>query len=71
MKKQSYSPAKTIQKVFRLLVVLAGEQPMKPSELVQKLGLTRSNLYRLLATLQEMGYLEVTQDAKYLLTFKM
>ena len=71
MKKQSYSPAKTIQKVFRLLEVLAGEQPMKPSELVQKLGLTRSNLYRLLATLQEMGYLEVTQDAKYILTFKM
>lgn len=71
MKKQSYSPAKTIQKVFRLLEALGEEQPAKPPELARKLGLTRSNLYRLLATLQEMGYLETTQDAKYILTLKL
>jgi len=53
MKEKSYSPAKTVQKAFRLLEVLAEVQPVKPSELAKKANLARSNLYRLLTTLME------------------
>jgi len=70
-KSKSYAPAKTIKKVFRLLEALGEKQPAKPSELTQKLSMTRSNLYRLLATLKEMGYVENTSDSKYILSVKM
>lgn len=71
MKQKSYSPAKTVQKAFRLLEVLAEVQPVKPSELAKKANLARSNLYRLLTTLEEMGFVEKTFDARYILSFKV
>jgi DNA-binding IclR family transcriptional regulator len=71
MRQKSYSPVKTIQKAFRLLEVLADKQPAKPSTLVQELRLPRSNIYRLLATLQEMGYVEKDSGSRYRLGFKM
>lgn len=51
--------------------VLSQKQPMKPSELAKQLNLTRSNIYRLLVTLQEMGYVERAADATHSLTMKM
>ena len=71
MKQKSYSPAKTVQKAFRLLEVIAEVQPVKPSELAKKANLARSNLYRLLTTLEEMGFVEKTFDGRYTLSFKV
>ncbi len=71
MELKSYSPAKTVQKAFSLLELLAEKQPAKPAELAKQLNLPRSNLYRLLATLIKMGYVEETPDARYLLSFKV
>lgn len=51
--------------------VLSQKEPMKPSELAKQLNLTRSNIYRLLITLEEMGYVERTAGAAYSLTMKM
>jgi len=71
MPQTPYSPAKTVQKTFWLLEHLAKRQPARPSELVQQLKLTRSNVHRLLSTLQELGYIEKTADSRYRLTFKL
>jgi len=69
--KQPYSTAKTVQKALRLLEILGEKQPTRPSELVQQLGLSRSNLHRLLATLREMGYVEKDFESRYRLSFKV
>lgn len=71
MKQKSYSPVRTLQKAFRLLEVLGEAQPARPSELVKQLNLSRSNIHRLLATLEEMGYVEKVPGAKYRLSFKI
>ena len=71
MKHPSYSKAITVQKAFTILELLGERQPARPSELIQQMKLSRSNLYRLLTTLQEMGYVEKTADSKYHLSFKM
>ena len=71
MKQQSYSTAKTVQKALRLLEILGEKQPTRPSELVQLLELSRSNVHRLLATLREMGYVEKDFDSRYRLSFKV
>lgn len=71
MKRLSYSPVRTAQKTLRLLETLSEIQPARPSELAKRLNLSRSNCYRLLSTLQEMGYVERTDDARYRLGFKL
>jgi IclR family KDG regulon transcriptional repressor len=71
MKQKSYSLATTVQKAFRLLEILGEKQPARPSEIVKQLALSRSNVYRLFSTLQEMGYIEKDIDLKYNLSFKM
>jgi IclR family KDG regulon transcriptional repressor len=71
MKQKAYSTAKTAQKALRLLEILAEKQPTRPPELVKHLGLSRSNVHRLLATLLEMGYVEKDLDSRYRLSFKL
>ena len=56
--KNSYSPAKTVEKALRLLEIVRLEQPVRPVTLAGQLGLTRSNVHRLLATLEELSYVE-------------
>ena len=68
--KKSYSPVKTIQKAFRLLEYLGEHQPAAPLELARELKLTRSNVHRFLATLEELGYVDRDPDSGYSLTFK-
>ena len=53
--KTSYSPAKTVEKALRLLEIVRFEQPVRPVSLAHQLGLTRSNVHRLLATLEALG----------------
>ncbi len=69
--KNPYSPAKTVKKAFRLLEFLGEKQPSRPSELVQQLKLTRSNVHRLLSTLEQVGYVEKSDDSRYRLSCKM
>jgi DNA-binding IclR family transcriptional regulator len=56
--KTSYSPAKTVEKALRLLEIVRFEQPVRPVSLAHQLGLTRSNVHRLLATLEALSYVE-------------
>ena len=70
MKKTSYSPAKTVEKALRLLEVIREEQPVRPGVLTSRLGITRSNVHRLLATLEELSYVERNSDSAYRLGLK-
>lgn len=69
--KNSYSTAKTVQKAFNLLEFLGEKQPARPPELAQQLKLTRSNVHRLLSTLEQIGYVEKSDDSRYRLSFKV
>jgi DNA-binding IclR family transcriptional regulator len=70
MKNKSYSPAKTVEKALRLLEIIRDEQPVRPPTLASRLGLTRSNVHRLLATLEELSYAEKGADSAYRLGLK-
>jgi DNA-binding IclR family transcriptional regulator len=69
--KNSYSPARTVQKAFKILEVIGEKQFVKPSELVKQLQLSRSNVHRLLSTLIELGYAEKSNDGKFRLGLKI
>jgi DNA-binding IclR family transcriptional regulator len=71
MQQKSYSAAKTVQKALRILESLGEQQPLRPSEIARKLNLSRSNIHRLLSTLEEMGYVERRPDTTYCLGFKV
>ncbi len=71
MQKKSYSEAKTVQKALKILESLGERQPLRPSDIAQELGLSRSNIHRLLFTLEEMGYVERSPDSAYYLGFKV
>jgi IclR family transcriptional regulator, KDG regulon repressor len=71
MGKKSYSAAKTVQKALKILESLGDGQPLRPSEIAKQLGLSRSNVHRLLFTLEEMGYVEKKLDSTYYLGFKV
>lgn len=71
MKQRSYSPVTTVQKAFRLLEVLGEKQPARASELGKHLRLSCSNVHRLLATPQDMGYVERLSNATYRLSIKL
>jgi len=60
-----------VLKAFRLLEFISTNQPVKPAQITKKLGLSRTNVHRLLSTLIHVGY--VTKDEKrgYRLTFRM
>ena len=71
MTKNSYSTSKTIVKAFRLLEFLSEHQPSRVSQLTEGLGLTQSNLYRILDTLQDLGYVTKISKATYRLSMKV
>jgi len=71
MEQKSYSAAKTVQKALKILESLGERQPQRPSEIAEQLGLSRSNVHRLLFTLEEMGYVERKPDSTYYLGFKV
>jgi IclR family KDG regulon transcriptional repressor len=71
VKKISYSKAKTVQKTFRILETLREKQTVRPSELANQLKLSRSNVHRLLFTLQDLGYVEKLEDSRFRLSFKI
>jgi len=68
---KSYSPATTVQKALQILEILGESQALNPVELSSRLGLTSSNVHRLLATLAQMGYVEKGPDSKFRLGLKV
>jgi IclR family KDG regulon transcriptional repressor len=71
LKQTPYTTAKTVEKAFGLLEALAEKQSSRPSELVHKLGMSRSNVHRLLATLERLGCVEKTLESQYRLGLKI
>lgn len=68
---KSYTPAKTVQKCFRILEFIGANQSVRVPEIVKGLGLTRGNVHRLLATLEGMEYVEKLEDSKVRLSYKI
>ncbi len=66
----SYKLSTTVLKAFQILEFVGAHQPVQPSKIVKELGLNRTNVHRLLATLSEIGYVVKTQEG-FSLTFKL
>lgn len=66
----SYKLSTTVLKAFQILEFVGANQPVQPSSIVKELGLNRTNVHRLLATLAEIGYVVKTQEG-FSLTFKL
>lgn len=63
---------KTAQKALRMIELFcASPAPRGVSELGRELSLPKSNIHRLLTTLEAEGYLRRTDDKTYTLTFKL
>lgn len=58
-------------KAFNVLEFISNNQPVKPSKIAERLGLTRTNVHRLLTTLMEIGYVTKDDTKGYRLTFKV
>jgi DNA-binding IclR family transcriptional regulator len=71
LKQTPYTIAKTVEKAFGLLEALSEKQPLRPTELVHKLGMSRSSVHRLLATLERLGCVEKTIESQYRLGLKI
>jgi len=65
-----YNVSSSVGKAFRLLECLAANQPITAPEISKKLGFNKTNTYRLLATLVEIGYIYKGENG-YNLTFKL
>ena len=68
---QTYRPTETVLKAFRIVEFISAHGSVKPADITRHLGLSRTNVHRLLATLIQIGY--VTRDEKhgYRLSFKL
>ena len=66
----SYKLSTTVIKAFQVLEFVGANQPVQPSQIVRHLGLNRTNVHRLLATLVDIGYVVKNQDG-FSLTFKL
>jgi DNA-binding IclR family transcriptional regulator len=53
----------TVRNAFRLLEAFQGAEELGVTELSRKLGLHKNNVFRLLATLEEGGYVEQCTDS--------
>jgi DNA-binding IclR family transcriptional regulator len=63
---------KAFTKGLHLIEVLAlSERPRRITDLAQELSFTKSNVHRLLATLQQLGYVRQNADTSYELTTRM
>lgn len=69
-KSGTYKLSTTVMKAFHVLEYLGCHQPVQPSQIVNALGLNRTNVHRLLATLVEIGYVIKTVEG-FSLTFKL
>ncbi len=58
----------TASKIIELMGIEGG---LTPVQIAKELNLTRSNVHRLLATLQDLGYVEEVKEKVYNLTFKL
>ncbi len=67
----TYKPTTTVLKAFHVLEFISTNQPVKPAEIASRLGLTRTNVHRLLTTLIEIGYVTREENRGYRLTFKV
>lgn len=67
----SYVPAKTLEKGFRILELLGEKQPLRVPEIVKLLDLNRTNVHRLLATMERLGYVEKTEDQRVRLSYQL
>lgn len=65
-----YKLSTTVIKAFQVLEFVGTNQPVQPSQIVRELGLNRTNVHRLLATLTSIGYVAKNQDG-FSLTFKL
>ncbi|MDX2480778.1 MAG: IclR family transcriptional regulator [Desulfuromusa sp.] len=70
IKAGSYKLSTTVMKAFHLLEHIGSNQPVQPSQIVNELGLNRTNVHRLLATLIQIGYVVKTAEG-FSLTFKL
>lgn len=68
---QPYRPTTTVLKAFEILEFISTHQPAKPAQITERLGLSRTNVHRLLATLMRIGYVMRDGQKGYRLTFKM
>ncbi|MFP4151996.1 MAG: IclR family transcriptional regulator [Alkalispirochaeta sp.] len=66
-----YKPTTTVLKSFHVLEFISNNQPVKPSVIADRLGLTRTNVHRILTTLMEVGYIAKEDHRGYRLTFKL
>lgn len=71
MFKKSYSPVTTLEKALSILESIAERGPVRPAELAKHTGLSRSSVNRLLATLQEKGYVESRDGKHFQLGYKV
>lgn len=55
----------TVANAFRLLEAFENEDGLGVTELAQRLGIHKNNVFRLLATLEHLGYMEKTEDDRY------
>lgn len=68
--KKSYVLSTTVLKAFSVLEYIGYHQPVQPAALIEALGFSRANIYRILATFMEIGYVEKGPEG-YSLTFKL
>jgi len=67
----SYRPTETVLKAFRILEFISEHRSVKPADITRCLGLSRTNVHRLLATLMHIGYVTRDTDRGYRLSFKV
>lgn len=68
---QSYRPTETVLKAFRILEFISAHGLVKPADITRCLGLSRTNVHRLLATLMHIGYVTRDENKGYRLSFKL
>jgi IclR family acetate operon transcriptional repressor len=60
-----------VLKAFRILEFISAHRSVKPSDITRCLGLSRTNVHRLLATLMHIGYVTRDNDRGYRLSFEV
>lgn len=66
----SYRPTETVLKAFRIVEFISARGSAKPADMTRALGLSRTNVHRLLATLMQIGYVNRDAERGYCLSFK-
>ena len=66
----NYAISTTVKKAFAMLECIGQYQPILPPQIQQHLQFDKSNVHRLLATLEHLGYIKRIEPG-YILTHKM